>query len=59
MPKTSSDLTRRALSGSTIMNAVPRNNAHGLTVPAIVAIKPQFFESGTTTVAVTFTVTAP
>lgn len=48
-----------ALNGSFIMNAVPRSNANGLTVPAIFAVKPQFFENGTTTVAVTFTVTAP
>lgn len=48
-----------ALSGSTIMNAVPRTNTNGLTVPAIFAIKPQFFESGSTAIAVTFTVTAP
>ncbi|CAN5409329.1 hypothetical protein BH10ACI3_BH10ACI3_12230 [soil metagenome] len=48
-----------ALSGSFIMNAVPRSNANGLTVPAIFAVKPQFYENGTTTVNVTFTVTAP
>ncbi len=48
-----------ALSGSTIMNAVPRSNANGLNVPAVFAVKPQFYENGTTTVAVTFTVTAP
>ncbi|CAN5578226.1 hypothetical protein BH10ACI2_BH10ACI2_23190 [soil metagenome] len=48
-----------ALSGSFIMNAVPRSNTLGLTVPAIFAVKPQFYENGTTTVAVTFTVTAP
>lgn len=48
-----------ALSGSIIMNAVPRSNINGLTVPAFFAIKPQFFENGTTTVNVTFTVTAP
>jgi len=48
-----------ALSGPIIMNAVPRSNANGLTVPAFFAIKPQFFENGTTTIAVTFTVTAP
>jgi hypothetical protein len=41
------------------MNAVPRSNANGLTVPAIFAVKPQFFENGTTTISVTFTVTAP
>jgi hypothetical protein len=48
-----------ALSGSYIMNAVPRSNTNGLTVPAIFAVKPQFFENGSTTVSVTFTVTAP
>jgi hypothetical protein len=48
-----------ALSGAFIMNAVPRSNANGLTVPAFFAIKPQFFENGTTTISVTFTVTAP
>lgn len=48
-----------ALNGAFIMNAVPRSNANGLTVPAIFAIKPQFFENGSTTIAVTFTVTAP
>jgi hypothetical protein len=48
-----------ALSGPFIMNAVPRSNTNGLTVPAFFAIKPQFFENGTTTISVTFTVTAP
>lgn len=48
-----------ALNGSMIMNAVPRSNLFGLTVPAIFSVKPQFYENGTTTVAVTFTVTAP
>jgi hypothetical protein len=48
-----------ALSGAFIMNAVPRSNTNGLTAPAIFAVKPQFFENGTTTVSVTFTVTAP
>lgn len=48
-----------ALNGAFIMNAVPRSNANGLTVPAIFAVKPQFFENGTTTITVTFTVTAP
>jgi hypothetical protein len=48
-----------ALSGGYIMNAVPRSNTNGLSVPAIFTVKPQFFEDGTTTVAVTFTVTAP
>jgi hypothetical protein len=48
-----------ALSGPFIMNAVPRSNANGLIVPAFFAVKPQFFENGTTTISVTFTVTAP
>ncbi|HEV7700470.1 MAG TPA: hypothetical protein VGO43_09615 [Pyrinomonadaceae bacterium] len=48
-----------ALNGAFIMNAVPRSNANGLVVPAIFAVKPQFFENGTSTVSVTFTVTAP
>lgn len=48
-----------ALSGPFIMNAVPRSNGNGLTVPAFFAVKPQFFENGTTTISVTFTVTAP
>jgi hypothetical protein len=47
------------LSGQYIMNAVPRSNTNGLTVPAIFAVKPQFFENGSTTITVTFTVTAP
>ena len=48
-----------ALNGSFIMNAVPRSNNNGLIVPAFFAIKPQFFENGTTSISVTFTVTAP
>lgn len=48
-----------ALNGPFIMNAVPRSNINGLIVPAFFAIKPQFFENGTTTISVTFTVTAP
>jgi len=48
-----------ALSGSYIMNAVPRSNTNGLAVPAIFAVKPQFFENGNTTASVTFTVAAP
>jgi hypothetical protein len=48
-----------ALNGSFIMNAVPRSNVNGLTVPAFFAVKPQFFENGTTTISVTFTVAAP
>src|ERR1044072_725579 len=48
-----------ALSGPFIMNAVPRSNVNGLTVPAFFAVKPKFFENGTTTISVTFTLTAP
>jgi hypothetical protein len=48
-----------ALNGAFIMNAVPKSNTNGLTVPAIFAVKPQFFENGSTTVSVTFTITAP
>ncbi|MDQ3798889.1 MAG: hypothetical protein M3384_05530 [Acidobacteriota bacterium] len=48
-----------ALSGAYVMNAVPRSNTNGLTVPAIFAIKPQFFEEGSTTISTTFTVSAP
>lgn len=47
------------LNGAFIMNAVPRSNGNGLTVPAIFAVKPQFYENGTTTVSATFTVSAP
>lgn len=48
-----------ALNGARILNAVPRSNPNGLAVPAIFAVKPQFFEDGSTTVSVTFTVSAP
>ncbi|MEJ7623865.1 MAG: hypothetical protein WKF34_07710 [Pyrinomonadaceae bacterium] len=48
-----------AFNGPFIMNAVPRNNTNGLVVPAMFAVKPQFYENGTTTVAVTFTIAAP
>jgi len=47
------------LSGPQIMNAVPRANSAGLTVPAIFSVKPQFYENGSSTVAVTFTATTP
>jgi hypothetical protein len=47
------------LNGPYIMNAVPRTNGNGLNVPAIFAIKPQFFENGSTTINVSFTITAP
>ena len=48
-----------ALNGPYIMRAVPRANPNGLTVPAIFAVKPQFYEVGTMTATATFTVTAP
>ena len=48
-----------ALSGLFILNAVPRSNTQGLTVPALFSVKPQFYEVGSTTVTATFTVTAP
>jgi hypothetical protein len=48
-----------ALNGTYIMRAVPRTNTNGLTVPAIFAVKPQFYENGTMTATATFTVTAP
>jgi len=48
-----------AMNGTFIMNAVPRSNGNGLVVPASFTIKPQFFENGTTTISVTFTVSAP
>src|SRR5438128_8164540 len=43
-----------ALSGAHILNAVPRLNTNGLTGPAIFAVKPQFYEDGSTPVSVTF-----
>lgn len=48
-----------ALNGPSIMKAVPRANTNGLVVNAIFAVKPQFYENGTTSVVVTFTATAP
>jgi hypothetical protein len=51
--------SKTAFSGTTIMNAVPLSNTLGLTANAIFAIKPQFYETGSTTATVTFTVTAP
>lgn len=51
--------TTSVLSGDHVMNAVPASNTNGLTVPAIFAVKPQFFEAGTTTATVTFTISAP
>jgi hypothetical protein len=47
------------LSGPRILNAVPRSNTNGLTVPAIFSVKPQFYENGTTTATATFTIAAP
>lgn len=47
------------LSGPRILNAVPRSNTNGLTVPAIFSVKPQFYENGTMTATSTFTIAAP
>jgi len=47
------------LSGPRILNAVPRSNSNGLVVPAIFAVKPQFYEDGSTTATATFTIAAP
>lgn len=47
------------LSGARILNAVPRSNGNGVTVPAIFSVKPQFYENGTTTATATFTIAAP
>lgn len=47
------------LSGARILNAVPRSNTNGLTVPAIFSVKPQFYENGSTTATATFTIAAP
>jgi hypothetical protein len=47
------------LSGPRILNAVPRVNTNGLTVPAIFSVKPQFYENGTMTATANFTIAAP
>jgi hypothetical protein len=47
------------LSGPRILNAVPRANSNGLVVPAVFAVKPQFYEDGSTTATATFTIAAP
>ena len=47
------------LSGERVLNAVPKTNTNGLVVPAIFAIKPQFYENGSTTATATFTIAAP
>ena len=47
------------LSGDRILNAVPRSNLNGLTVPAIFSVKPQFYENGAVTAVATFTIAAP
>jgi hypothetical protein len=47
------------LSGDRILNAVPRTNLNGLTVPAIFSVKPQFYENGSITAIATFTISAP
>jgi hypothetical protein len=47
------------LSGPRILNAVPRANGNGLTVPAIFSVKPQFYENGNMTATANFTIAAP
>ena len=47
------------LSGVRILNAVPRANTNGLTVPAVFSIKPQFYENGSVNATATFTIAAP
>jgi hypothetical protein len=47
------------LSGPRVLNAVPRSNTNGVVVPAIFAVKPQFYEDGSTTATATFTIAAP
>lgn len=47
------------LSGPRVLNAVPRANTNGLTVPAVFSVKPQFYEEGSLTATATFTVAAP
>ena len=47
------------LSGPRVLNAVPRANTNGLTVPAVFSVKPQFYEEGTLTATATFTIAAP
>ncbi len=47
------------LSGPRVLNAVPRSNTNGLTVPAIFSVKPQFYEDGSLTATATFTIAAP
>ena len=47
------------LSGPRVLNAVPRANTNGLTVPAVFSVKPQFYEDGSLTATATFTIAAP
>src|SRR5205814_2205698 len=47
------------LAASINLGELGPSNTNGLTVPAMFAIKPQFYENGSTTVSVTFTVTTP
>ncbi|HEX8556583.1 MAG TPA: hypothetical protein VF668_00545 [Pyrinomonadaceae bacterium] len=47
------------LSGPRVLNAVPRSNTNGLTVPAVFSVKPQFYEEGSLTATATFTIAAP
>jgi hypothetical protein len=47
------------LSGPRVLNAVPRANTNGVTVPAVFSVKPQFYEEGSLTATATFTIAAP
>lgn len=48
------------LSGSRINKTVPRADSNGLVLPAIFAIKPQFYDpASAVTISATFTITAP
>ncbi|HEV2863759.1 MAG TPA: hypothetical protein VGX48_22380 [Pyrinomonadaceae bacterium] len=47
------------LSGSRVLNAVPRTNTNGLVFPAIFSVKPQFYDEGAMTATATFTIAAP
>ena len=47
------------LSGPRVLNAVPRANTNGLTVPAVFSVKPQFYEERSLTATATFTIAAP
>ena len=48
------------LSGPRINKTVPRTDTTGLTVPAVFAIKPQFYDpASSVTISTSFTITAP